>query len=229
MVGSNHSQTCCERQSPEGSVKRSAFAIFGIAIFAVTLPALTGCSGVSAATSSPPANVSGPAVLTASGTYALGVQAATIALPALAASSDNFTATFPAMSVPATLSVEMADGPSSFTIPQAQAIWAPKCPWPLETIGMMFSENENLSATPQIAFTTSRLDLEPTYFDAVLADSTANTIVAQQQVKVAAGAPADSGNIPSMNSPWNVVAGHQYVMEIVASTSQFLSCSGTYN
>lgn len=214
---------------PEDLVKPSAVVRLGSALLSMTLPVLTGCSGASAAASSPPADVSGPAVLTASGNYALGAQATTITLPALAASSDTFVATFPAMSAPTSLSVELADGPSTFTIPQAQAIWAPKCPWPLETIGMMFSNNESLSATPQIAFTTSRLDLKPAYFDAVLADSTAGTIVAQQQVAVAGNTPTGSGEIPSMNSAWNVVAGHQYVMEIAASTSQFLSCSGTYN
>jgi hypothetical protein len=210
-------------------VKSCVFARLETLLCAIALPVLAACTGSDAATSSPAGDVSGPAILTATGSYSLDTQPTTVTLPSLAGSSDTFVATFPAMSSATTLNVSLADGPSSFAIPQAKAIWAPKCPWPLETIGMMFSNSEVLPGTPQIAFTTSRIAGNPTYFDAVLADSTAGTIVAQQQVAVAAGTPAGTGKIPSMAPSWNAVAGHQYVMEIVASTGQFLSCSAIYN
>jgi hypothetical protein len=198
----------------------------GTALFAATL--LAACSA-SAAASSPTTELSGPAILVATADYMLDTKSSSVTLPKLAGSSDSFVVTYPPMSAATTLNVSVADGPSSFAIPRAQAIWAPKCPWPLETIGMVFANSETLTGTPQISFSTPRIDGSPTYFDAVLADSTAGTIVAQKQIPVPADMRPDAGVIPSMLSSWNVVAGHQYVMEIVSSTSPFLTCSGIYN
>gem|GEM_PF-5145827 len=196
---------------------------------------LAACGGAANVGSDPGGANGAPNIASAAATVNIPATGGKVSLPVPTTSpaqpnGDSISADFPALPSQIPVAVTDFDG-GVVAAPATNNIWGTTCPAPLEQIALVFPTALQLPATPSITISSSRISGNPTFYYNELfdADTTPGTIIAREKVLTSSSWAPETAVLPSMDATWNIIAGHQYVFEVVASTDPNLSCTNTYN